>query len=118
MEKIIIICIVLLTVFLKTQAALIYYPELPVDRKTLIKAQIALDNWKRNLDNTYATNKESPRKIRKDTDLVVGQLQELAKQLAAYNNVVLGGSNGVVGSKNLIIGNRNSVYGNNNFIFS
>ena len=50
--------------------------------------------------------------------MVVGQLQKVAEQLAAYNNVVLGGQNGVVGNKNLIIGNRNSVYGNNNFVFS
>lgn len=99
-------------------AALIYYPQLPVDKVTLFKAQIALNNWQRNLDTTYGTPAENPNKIKRDTDLVVGELGEMGKQLAGYNNVVLGGENGLVGSKNIIIGNANSVYGSNNYIFS
>ncbi len=99
-------------------SALIYFPQLPVDKVTLFKAQIALNNWQRELDTTYGTSRESPKNIKKSTDLVLGELNEMGKQLAGYSNVVLGGSNGLAGSKNIIIGDNNSVYGNNNFIFS
>ena len=101
-----------------TTSALIYYPELPVDKTTLIKAQIALNRWDRCLDNTYNTCYENPRKIKRKTDLVVGQLRKVRDQLSQYNNVVLGKGNGLLGTKNIILGNHNSVYGNNNYIFS
>jgi hypothetical protein len=38
-----------------TSAALIFYPELPVDQRDLYKAQVALNRWERHLDNTYGT---------------------------------------------------------------
>lgn len=104
--------------FQAATAAFIFYPQLPVSTRTLFKAQIALNNWEQNLDATYRTPKENPNRIKRDTDLVVGQLGQMSKELAAYDNVVLGAQNGLVGSKNIIIGNGNSVFGNNNFIFS
>ena len=62
-----------LLVLLQTaSSALIYYPQLPVDQNTLYKAQVALNNWEDNLDNTYGTPYENPGKIKKQTDLVAG----------------------------------------------
>lgn len=118
MEKQLLILVCLCLLLPQALGALIYYPQLPVDKVTLFKAQIALNNWQRDLDQTYGTPKENPQQIKKNTDLVVGELGEMSKQLAGYNNVVLGGENGLAGSKNIIIGNYNSVYGSNNFIFS
>jgi hypothetical protein len=78
-------------------SALIYYPELPVDTATLFKAQIALDNWQKDLNKTYGTRQENPARTKQLTDLVVGQLMEMKRQLNAYNNVILGTQNGVSG---------------------
>lgn len=118
MEKLVIITICLALLLTTVSPAFIYYPQLPVDKRTLFKTQIALNNWQRDLDTTYATPKENPKQIKRNTDLVVGELRQMGKELAGYNNVALGGENGVAGSKNIIIGNYNSVYGSNNFIFS
>ena len=99
-------------------SALIFYPELPVDQKTLYKAQVALNRWERYLDKTYSTYEENPKRIKRKTDLVVGQLRRVSEQLMQYNNVALGSGNALLGSKNIIIGNNNAVYGNNNYIFT
>ena len=71
-------------------SALIYYPQIPVDQITLYKAQVALDNWEKILQDTYGTPYERPTKIKQQTDLVVGELAKVSSQLAAYNNVILG----------------------------
>jgi hypothetical protein len=56
MEKYTIVCLIGLLFLLQTvSSALIYYPQLPVNQYTLYKAQVALDNWENNLDNTYGT---------------------------------------------------------------
>ena len=99
-------------------SALIYYPQLPVKRRTLYKAQVALNRWERELDYTYGSSYENPRRIKRKTDMVVGQLRQMSRELSGYENVLLGGGNGLLGSKNIIIGNNNAVYGNNNYIFS
>lgn len=118
MEKQSLVILALLFSLQIVSPAFIFYPELPVSTLTLFKSQIALNLWEQNLDATYGTPRENPNRIKRDTDLVVGQLNQMSKELAAYDNVVLGGQNGLLGSKNIIIGNNNSVYGNKNFIFS
>lgn len=74
MEKNSLAILAILLVLQAASAAFIFYPQLPVSTKTLFKSQIALNLWEQNLNTTYGTPRENPNKIKRDTDLVVGQL--------------------------------------------
>lgn len=99
-------------------STLIYIPGIPVDQRSLFKAQIALNRWEKDLNNNYGKRTENPIRTKVKTDLVDFQLSKLSSQLAIYNNVVVGSGNGLAGSNNLIIGNGNNVLGSNNYIFT
>ena len=66
----------------------------------------------------YGKPSENVQNIKRNTDRVAGSLYILSKQLAPYNNVIIGGSNAVSGTKNIIIGTNNKVLGNRNYIFT
>lgn len=46
------------------------------------------------------------------------KLDDVSKELSAYNNVVVGSRNALLGSKNIIMGNSNKVYGSGNFVLT
>lgn len=99
-------------------STLIYIPGIPVDQRSLFKAQIALSRWENELTANYGKWTENPVRTKVNTDLVDYQLSNLSNQLAIYNNVVVGSGNGLAGSNNLIIGNDNTILGNKNYIFT
>lgn len=97
---------------------LIFVPAIPVDKLSLLRAQLALNIWQLDLINNYGKPSENLLNIKKNTDRVTENLQNLSKQLVVYNNVILGDSNAVSGTKNLVIGTKNNVLGNRNYIFT
>lgn len=50
--------------------ALIYVPGIPVNRLTLLKAQVALNRWQLDLINHYGKASENPYRTKFNTDLV------------------------------------------------
>ena len=71
-------------------SALIYIPGIPVNKRTLLKTQIALDRWENNLNATYKTKLENRAKIQMDTYLAEAMLAKMRAELAAYDNVIIG----------------------------
>lgn len=55
-------------------STLIYIPGIPVDQRSLFKAQMALNRWENDLKNNYGKQTEDPRKTKINTDLVDYQL--------------------------------------------
>lgn len=110
--------LLVLTLTAIIHSTLIFIPGIPVDQRSLFKAQIALNRWENDLNNNYGKRTENPIRTKINTDLVDFQLEKLSSQLAIYNNVVVGSGNGLAGSNNLIIGNGNTILGSNNYIFS
>ncbi len=59
-------------------SALIFIEGVPVDKLTLLRAQVALDIWELDLMQNYNKTTESPLNIRRNTDRVTQALEALS----------------------------------------
>ena len=114
------LCLALLFLCLlhQSSAALIFIPGVPVHRITLLRAQVALNRWQRELDRNYGKASENPIRSYYNTMRVNRMMARISRELEIYNNVVIGEGNGLSGMKNLMIGENNNMRGNHNFVFS
>lgn len=97
---------------------LLYYSQIPVDKLTLFKALLSMNQFQYDLDTTFNTRFQNRIGYYVRTKLTQKYLNDINAQLAQYNNVVLGQNNGVGGQKNLIVGDNNIVVGSENWVFS
>jgi len=65
-------------------------PQLPVDSVLLFKSQLALSIWELDLNMHYGKKTENPFRTKQYTDLIHLYLNLISKQLALYQNVVIG----------------------------
>ena len=97
---------------------LLYYRQIPVDKLTLFKALLSMNQFQYDLDTTFNTRFHNNIGYYVRTKLTQKYLNDISAQLAKYNNVILGQNNGVSGQKNLIVGDNNIVAGSENWVFS
>ena len=112
------ILLLLAIVCLSQSVNLVYYSQLPVSRLTLFKALLSMNYLKQNLDSTFGTQFENKYLYYVRTKLTEIYLNDVSKQLANYNNVVIGANNALVGQKNLLVGDNNHIQGSQNWVFS
>lgn len=60
-------------------SALIFIEGIPVDKLTLLRAQVALDIWELDLMQNYGKATENVLNIKKDTDRVTNTLHALSE---------------------------------------